>query len=85
MFSHGGSGSGYANYGCRCEPCTTAHRLRVRRRREERKAKGVPEGVQHGVSAYINWCCRCPVCTEEHSRACRERRQRRLAREQEAS
>lgn len=73
-FSHGGSGSGYSNYGCRCEACVLAHRARVRRRREERKAEGVAAFVQHGLSAYTNWGCRCFTCTEANKMRSRGRR-----------
>lgn len=63
---HGGSGSAYANYGCRCEPCTEANRVRVARRRAERSADA--PGVVHGSrSTYLNWGCRCESCTQANS------------------
>lgn len=39
--THGGSGSRY-NAGCRCAVCTEAHRVRIGRRREQRRAGRVP-------------------------------------------
>ncbi len=38
--SHG-TDNGYSNGGCRCEPCTTAHR-EVRREREHRTGRAYP-------------------------------------------
>ena len=74
-FTHGGSGSGYSNYGCRCEACVVAHRTRVARRRAERIAQGAPPAfVEHGLSAYTNWGCRCFTCTEANKAHHRARR-----------
>lgn len=63
--NHGGSGSAYTNYGCRCQACTEAHNRRVERRRRERHvevATGNATGFKHGVGGYSNWGCRCDVC-----------------------
>lgn len=69
---HGGSGSAYANYGCRCVPCTEANRVRVVRRRAERSADD--PGVAHGTrGGYINWGCRCVPCTRANSAYRREK------------
>ncbi|MBB4915066.1 hypothetical protein [Streptosporangium saharense] len=58
------------NTGCRCEPCTTAvrERLRATRVRLRQRAVDHPELVPHGTSgAYHNWGCRCVVCKSAQS------------------
>ena len=75
--THGGSGTAYSNYGCRCQECTDANAARYNRRRKEREALAetgkLPEWVKHGSdSTYCNWGCRCEACTKEHSRKCAE-------------
>lgn len=61
--THGGSGTAYANYGCRCEDCKKANSERASRRRRERYAEIPPDN--HGkYSTYSNWGCRCPECKE---------------------
>ena len=78
MVRHGGAGTAYANYGCRCEECTEANRRRIGRRRAERMAQvresGLPASVEHGLSAYTNWGCRCEICSEANRRYCASRR-----------
>ena len=67
---HGGSGTGYSNYGCRCEECTIANNKRVRRRIEERTGMLV-KGGKHGKAAtYSNWGCRCAECCAAHAKRC---------------
>jgi len=77
--THGGSGNAYANYGCRCEPCTEANTARNERRRAERyettRTDGLPENIPHGASAYANWGCRCDVCSLEHSQKTKNARE----------
>ncbi len=72
---HGGAGTSYEYYGCRCDECRDAHRRRIARRKAERAAQvkesGLPDGVEHGKSAYTNWGCRCDVCTDANKVFCR--------------
>lgn len=58
-----GTKQGYDYYRCRCEDCTEAWRLEIRRRRAIRKVKSwdAPHGT---LSGYTNWGCRCQGCTE---------------------
>jgi hypothetical protein len=60
--SHGGKGSAYSNYGCRCDECTEANRVRAERRRAERKGEGPPRDAHGSRSTYSNWSCRCGKC-----------------------
>lgn len=53
--SHG-TDSTYCNYGCRCEPCTAAHREVGRRAR-----KSFTDG-EHGVVGSYDRGCRCRLC-----------------------
>lgn len=62
--SHGGSGTAYANHGCRCEECTEANTRRVKRRWLERRVEALPERPHGQYSTYVNWSCRCVECTE---------------------
>ncbi len=75
----------YNNYGCRCDPCTRAHRAKMREWRENRlgerwKVNGRMTAVNaptHGWNTYANWGCRCEACTIGNSRKKRiERRAR---------
>jgi hypothetical protein len=57
----------YRNHGCRCEPCSVAHRAevaRARARRHQRTADngGIAPTDTHGASTYSNWRCRCLTC-----------------------
>ncbi len=71
--THGGSGTAYSNYGCRCEPCTEANKVRVDRRRLERINEEIPESVVHGrPGTYSNWSCRCEPCKTAWAKKCRE-------------
>ena len=66
---HGGSGTTYAHYKCRCEECRAANNSRTLRRRGERKPEDNPN-PKHGTAAmYKNWNCRCDPCTVENTRA----------------
>ena len=66
--THGGSGSAYANYGCRCELCIEANTARVDRRRRERQTEEQPANLPHGRdSTYSNWGCRCEPCKAAYS------------------
>lgn len=62
LISHGGTGSAYSNYGCRCIECTEANRARAERRRTERKRQGPPKDAHGSSSTYSNWSCRCVWC-----------------------
>lgn len=70
--THGGSGTAYANYGCRCNPCTQANRVRTQRRRLERLPDEAPRGSHGTVSTYNNWNCRCGDCLRAKSDENRE-------------
>lgn len=59
---HGGTGSAYSNYGCRCEECTEANRARAERRRAQRKREGPAKDAHGTLSTYANWSCRCVWC-----------------------
>lgn len=69
--NHGGSGTAYANYGCRCDECTDANTARVLRRRLERKAEDVPPQLHGKASTYTNWGCTCEPCTAANAEKCR--------------
>lgn len=69
---HGKPGT-YCNWGCRCEPCTDAHRVYTAQKREQRKRhrrrlnghwiSTLP--VRHGrTSTRINYGCECDPCRE---------------------
>lgn len=63
LVKHGGSGSAYSHWGCRCDACVEANRARVARRLAERRGEEIPEDVEHGKSAtYANCSCRCEEC-----------------------
>lgn len=61
----------YTNWGCRCDPCTDAHRDYMQSQREARMqqrelvdGRMVSTGApRHGTaSTYVNWACRCEDC-----------------------
>lgn len=70
MAEHGGAGTKYAHEGCRCDLCREANRLRVQRRRRERKPEDY-KGKHGTASVYGNWNCRCEPCSEAHKAACK--------------
>jgi len=78
---HGGAGTAYANYGCRCAECTEANRVRTARRRAERVAEHKdPNDPRHGkVSFYSNHGCRCEKCTTAWSAYCKSAHAKRKA------
>ena len=64
-----GTPSGYSA-GCRCEPCTEAHRAEAQkmRRRRQREVAAGSDAVPHGTfTGYHNWGCRCPDCKAKGS------------------
>lgn len=66
--------------GCRCEPCTVAHREACNRWREA--VAGLPAVFfEHGASGYRNYACRCAVCTKANADRCRRDAAQRRARE----
>jgi len=78
--THGGSGSDYSHYGCRCDECRAASSNRVIRRRQERASNPVPPHIGHGkTSTYNNYGCRCDLCAaakaEENSAAYQARKE----------
>lgn len=77
---HGGAGTAYAHYKCRCAECREANTARCRRARQARATKPVPESVKHGASCYVNWSCRCDVCREAWRVRCYQAHLRRKAR-----
>jgi hypothetical protein len=68
---HGGAGTAYANYGCRCDECTAANAARVARRRAERATEEPPADAHGNASTYTNWRCRCDECTAANSEKCK--------------
>ena len=71
--------TGYSNYGCRCDVCVEAWRLRcnasdaaARKRAEERRISG-EEPPEHGVRGFAYYGCRCEVCTSAHREDYRRR------------
>lgn len=79
--THGGAGTAYSAYGCRCEPCTRANADRVRRRQQERRPEEMPATSKHGTySAYVNWNCRCQRCKGAHRDAMAAQAENRRAR-----
>lgn len=77
-----GTDNAYVNFGCRCQPCATAHTA-VQAEGDLRRAIRLKEGTgnpQHGrASTYTNWRCRCAPCTESHRIYMATRRARRAA------
>lgn len=68
---HGGSGTGYRSYGCRCRACKEANRYRADNDRKKRMERGIPETVAHGkATTYGNWGCRCDPCTDAWTVKC---------------
>ncbi|KAB2344828.1 hypothetical protein [Actinomadura rudentiformis] len=66
-----GTERGY-RYGCRCRPCTDAHRQLIAEQKADRLARAAadPSIVPHGTtSGYINWDCRCDPCTDAYSQS----------------
>lgn len=61
---HGGTGSSYDNYGCRCQDCKAAHLARHRANKERWRAQPKdPDDPRHGTpSFYNNHGCRCDKC-----------------------
>ena len=68
--SHGGSGTAYASYGCRCDECKAANTARIKRRRVARNPDDAPAGAHGKTSTYVNWGCRCAPCTAAHAKRC---------------
>lgn len=68
---HGGAGTSYVHYGCRCLECTEANRARHVRGHESRHSREIPETVKHGkAGTYVNWGCRCEPCTKAQTDKC---------------
>lgn len=63
---HGGAGTAYSHYGCRCEECKEANRIRVAKRKKQRYLETKdPNDPRHGSSSfYSNHGCRCEKCSE---------------------
>ena len=61
---HGGSGSAYANYGCRCAECTAANTACITRRKKARRPEDANPKSHGKVQTYSNWNCRCAPCTD---------------------
>lgn len=77
--THGGSGTAYANYGCRCDECKAANSERTKRRRLERYQETAPPGAHGKYSTYSNWGCRCEPCSlagAEHNKDSYEKRKK---------
>jgi hypothetical protein len=61
--THGGTGTGYAHHGCRCDDCTDANTERVARRAAERRGESPPPESHGKAATYRNWGCRCDRCS----------------------
>lgn len=73
---HGLVGS-YVTYGCRCEECTEANRVRQKRLRKNRAGTLAPDDPRHGrYTTYSNWSCRCAECSRAWSAYNKEKRPR---------
>lgn len=71
--NHGGAGTAYSHYGCRCDECTDANTARAHRRSLERRGETPPPESHGKASTYNNWSCRCDPCSvakaaEQHER-----------------
>jgi hypothetical protein len=64
---HGGAGTAYTHYGCRCGPCTDANTARAHRRALERRDESPPPEAHGKRSTYNNWACRCVPCCEANA------------------
>ncbi len=67
LVKHGGSGTAYANYGCRCDECKQANAERALRRRKARLKEEPPPGSHGKYTTYSNWGCRCEFCLKAGS------------------
>lgn len=79
---HGGSGTAYSNYGCRCPECKQANSERAKRRRKERVGEIPPETAHGKYSTYSNWGCRCDDCVKagsEHNKQYYQQRKESVA------
>lgn len=77
-----GTESGYSNLMCRCERCTQAKTDACEEDRQNRIARGLPDGDdRHGTeNGYRNYGCRCDKCRGAWSRITNTRRKARNAR-----
>lgn len=75
---HGVTKNGYSNYGCRCEPCTSAHAAATRVQHAARVGTLAADDPRHGkYTTYFNYGCRCSACKAaraEYNRIYRKRR-----------
>jgi len=80
--NHGGAGTTYVHYGCRCDVCREANRSRNARRRAERVAAPKdPNDKRHGTpSFYANHGCRCDRCKSAWKTECKRIYDQRKAR-----
>jgi len=72
--NHGGAGTAYSHYGCRCDECRAANAARKKRRDKERArllAAGLVNPTHGEVSTYSNYLCRCDECRAAWSERCR--------------
>lgn len=74
----------YVDYGCRCAPCSDAHRAYDKAAKVERLARtaangGIAPVAAHNASTYANWGCRCSECLDSWSEVSRKRRAARAA------
>ena len=67
LVKHGGAGTAYEHYKCRCTECKLAHSERINRRRKERDPNDAPWDSHGKVSTYKNWNCRCEACTQANT------------------
>ncbi len=73
---HGGTGTGYVYYQCRCPECVSAwtQRRADRRTFKANRLASDPTLAPHGVAnTYTNWGCRCAPCTAANTDKSRRR------------
>src|SRR5256885_704702 len=73
-----GTTNGYGNLGCRCTPCTEAHRQNhaayMARVRASKRILG-----EHGTEIAYDTGCRCAACREAHNAKSRAYKQKKRA------
>ncbi len=66
-----GTTNGYGNLGCRCEPCTAAHRVNHQAYMLKQRAAGRIIG-RHGSTSAYDTGCRCDDCRAAHNEKSRK-------------
>lgn len=63
---HAHGTNGYANYGCRCEVCTTANTAAHRAASLSARSRPTPDHVHGTNNGYGYHGCRCGACRDAH-------------------